>query len=91
MTNSTNEGSEDQRRFNRREILNAGARTLMVGTLLAYFVQQRERGKLLANDPSCIRLDTCTDCIEFGGCSLPKSHAHREHVKQSADGTTRST
>jgi hypothetical protein len=62
----------------RREFLRGAARFLMLGGLGAYFIQQRQRAALLANDPSCIKLNTCSDCIEFSGCSLPKSHTHRE-------------
>ena len=78
----TEPNDSGQRRFRRRDLLNAGARTLLLGGLAAYFAQQRQRAARLANDPNCIRLDTCSDCIEFGGCSLPKSVAHRAHSHQ---------
>lgn len=62
----------------RREFLAAGARYLALGGFAAFFVQQQVRARRLENDPSCVKLPTCMDCIELpAGCRLPQAEAHR--------------
>ena len=62
----------------RREFLAAGARTLALGSFAAFFVHQHLRARRLENDPNCVKLPTCTDCIELPtGCRLPQAEAHR--------------
>ncbi len=72
--------SISERVLARRDLLHGGARVALVGGLFAYFLQQRKRALLLVDDPSCVKLETCAECIEFGGCTLPKSEDHRAHM-----------
>jgi hypothetical protein len=67
----------DKKPQHRREFLNTGARVLGLMGLGAYGVQQVTKGHRLADDPNCIKLDTCSYCVEFGGCEKPKAENHR--------------
>jgi len=69
----------EKKEQNRREFLNTGARALGMIGLGAYGVQQVTKGRRLVDDPNCIKLDTCSYCVEFGGCQKPKADAAREH------------
>ena len=64
--------------FNRRELLESVVRFGFLGAAGVFTVQQLRRAERLKDDPTCIKLDTCNECIEFGGCSLPKSVNYRE-------------
>ena len=62
----------------RRDFLATGARTLLLGGLVGFFVHQVLRGRRLEGDPSCIKLHTCQDCLELSsGCRLPKADDFR--------------
>lgn len=87
-TNTTDPMDNPQdngRTFARREMLHGAARLFLVGGLFTYFVHQRKRSLMLTGDGNCVKLETCSDCIEFGGCDLPKSHDHRAHLQQEND------
>jgi hypothetical protein len=64
---------------NRREFLATSARLLAFGGLAAYGANQVLRGRRLENDPTCIKLDTCQACVEFGGCTKDKAEHYREN------------
>ena len=67
---------------NRREFLASSARLLAFGGLGVYGFSQVARGRRLEHDPSCIKLDTCQACIEFGGCTKTKAEHARETFGQ---------
>jgi|TARA_B100001964_G_scaffold72759_1_gene82471 uncharacterized protein YlaI len=51
--------------------------------MAAYAVTQSIKTHRLENDPNCIRLYTCNECVEFAaGCSLPKADKFREQKGQ---------
>ncbi len=58
----------------RRRFLTAGVRYLALGGLGAFTVAETVKSRRLANDPNCIKLHVCADCIEFSsGCAKPKA------------------
>lgn len=62
----------------RREFLATGARLFAVGGMAAFATAQARKGDRLADDPNCIKLFTCSDCIELpNGCQLPKANTFR--------------
>ena len=62
----------------RRKFFATGARTLAAGGLAAFVALQEVKRRRLAGDPNCIRLDTCSDCVELGaGCQLDKAEDFR--------------
>ena len=63
----------------RRDLLTGGVRLLALGGMAAYATAQTLKARRLENDPNCIRLYTCDDCVEFAsGCKLPKAYQFRE-------------
>lgn len=62
----------------RRAFLNMAARVTAFGVMGGYVVDQTIKRKRLENDPNCIKLHTCLDCIEFGGCELDKADSARK-------------
>ena len=63
--------------LSRREWLGRLVRTACLSVMAAFGVGQFIKARRLANDPDCIRLYTCQDCIEFGGCDLEKAKLFR--------------
>ncbi len=62
----------------RRQFFSAGVRCLGFGGVAAFAVLQERKRRRLADDPNCIRLNTCADCVEFsGGCTEDKAEAFR--------------
>lgn len=62
----------------RRKFLASGARLFAVGGMAAFAAAQAKKSQRLANDPNCIKLFTCSDCIELpNGCQLPKAQDFR--------------
>jgi|TARA_B100000959_G_scaffold274516_1_gene326543 hypothetical protein len=63
---------------NRRQFFKAGARVVALGGMAAYGAWQTFKARRLKNDPNCIRLTTCNQCVEFAtGCQLPKAENFR--------------
>ncbi|MDC0325257.1 hypothetical protein OAM01_00705 [bacterium] len=52
-------------------------RGALLAGMAAFGIGQVYKGQRLATDPDCIKLTTCTDCVEFGGCNLDKAAASR--------------
>ena len=72
-----NQESESQNK-GRRDFLATGARLFAVGGMAAFAAAQAKKSDRLANDPNCIKLFTCSDCIELpNGCQLPKAQNFR--------------
>jgi hypothetical protein len=64
--------------LDRRRFLTAGTRyALLAGMAGLAVVAEIKRGRL-AHDPNCIRLWTCADCAEFGGCPKTKAADFRQ-------------
>jgi len=62
----------------RRQFFAIGMRTLIIGGIGSFALSQEAKRRRLANDPNCIRLNTCTDCIEFSsGCTKDKAETFR--------------
>jgi hypothetical protein len=47
---------------------------LALATLAAWQETKRRR---LANDPNCLKLSVCSECVEFGRCTKPKAQSAR--------------
>lgn len=63
---------------NRRQFFQAGARVAALSGMAAYAAWQTFKARGLKNDPNCIRLYTCNQCVEFAtGCQLPKAENFR--------------
>lgn len=62
----------------RRSFLATGVRCLVIGGFAAFVLAQENKRRRLALDPACLRLDSCADCIEFGGCGKPRAVVFRE-------------
>ena len=64
--------------LDRRQFLRSGTRYALVAGLGGLLVAGEAKCRRLANDPNCIRLWTCADCVEFGGCTKPKAEDFRQ-------------
>ena len=63
---------------NRRQFFQAAARVVALSGMAAYAAWQTFKARRLKNDPNCIRLYNCNQCVEFGaGCQLPKAENFR--------------
>ena len=74
------------RPVNRRGFLVAWARSAALVVLAAFAWWQDAKRRRLANDPDCIKLSACTDCLEFGRCTKPKAQAARGPSRTSDSG-----
>lgn len=53
----------------RRDFFTIGMRCVIVGGIGSFAAVQELKRRRLVGDPKCIKLDTCTDCIELSaGC-----------------------
>jgi hypothetical protein len=62
----------------RRQWIAKAARSVIVTAMAAFGLGQVYKARKLANDPNCVRLYTCNDCVEYGGCELDKAVAFRK-------------
>ena len=62
----------------RRQWISKAARSVIMTTMAAFGIGQIYKARRLANDPNCVRLYTCNDCVEYGGCELDKAVAFRQ-------------
>ncbi|MCB1234253.1 MAG: hypothetical protein KDM91_04200 [Verrucomicrobiae bacterium] len=59
---------------NRREFFATSARCFAVGGIAAFAAFQEIKRQRLVGDPNCIKLETCSDCIELSsGCRKDKA------------------
>lgn len=63
--------------LDRRRFLKSGARYALLTGLGGLVVVAETKRRRLADDPNCIRLWTCQDCAEFGGCTKTKAERFR--------------
>jgi hypothetical protein len=69
--------SSDQSRP-RRDFIASGGRYVALGGFAAYLATQAAKRQRLVGDPNCLRLSTCSDCVELSsGCRLPKAEDFR--------------
>jgi len=68
--------------LNRRRFLKTGTRYAMLASLGGLAVAGEAKRRRLENDPNCIRLWTCADCAEFGGCTKPKAATARRNSEE---------
>ncbi|MCB1229832.1 MAG: hypothetical protein KDN19_06180 [Verrucomicrobiae bacterium] len=62
----------------RRQFFASGARVLAVGGMASFAAFQEWKRRQLCDDPNCIRLNTCSDCVELGaGCQKEKAKEFR--------------
>jgi len=62
----------------RRDFFATGMRCVIVGGIGSFAAMQEFKRQRLVNDPNCIKLETCSQCIELpAGCSLDKAENFR--------------
>ena len=62
----------------RRRFFALGMRGVALGGIAAFVAMQEFKRRCLIGDPNCVRLNTCSDCIEFSaGCSKDKTENFR--------------
>lgn len=76
--------SETQNSLPRRQWIAKAARSVIMTAMAAFGIGQVYKARKLANDPNCVRLYTCNDCVEYGGCELDKAVAFRETQEKPA-------
>lgn len=67
-----------QRSATRRGFFVTAARSGALLALAAFAVWQETKRRRLANDPDCIKLSVCSECVEFGRCIMPKATVARQ-------------
>lgn len=66
-----------QRSTTRRGFCVVAARLAALLVMAAFATWQETKRRRLANDPNCIKLSVCSDCLEFGRCTKPKAQSAR--------------
>ena len=69
--------------LDRRQFLKSGMRGVLLTGLGALAVAGEAKRRRLENDPNCVHIWTCADCVEFGACAKPKAEDFR-HVRRLA-------
>jgi hypothetical protein len=64
--------------LDRRRFLKSGTRYALLTGLGGLVVVAETKRRRLADDPNCIRLWTCADGAEFGGCTKTKADNFRQ-------------
>jgi len=67
---------------NRRQFLNASARYVILGGLATYAVSQGLKAGRLVADPNCVKLYSCSDCVEFARCTKTKADDFRSRSER---------
>ena len=62
---------------NRRGFFISAARSAALLALAVFAAWQETKRRRLAADPNCIKLLSCSDCVEFGRCPKPKAQSAR--------------
>lgn len=65
------------RSASRRDFLTASGRSVALLTLAVLAGWQEIKRRRLANDPECVKVSVCSDCLEFGRCARPKARETR--------------
>ena len=62
----------------RRDFFATGMRCVIVGGIGSFAAVQEMKRRRLIGDPNCIKLETCSQCIELpAGCALDKAENFR--------------
>jgi hypothetical protein len=61
----------------RREFIRTSGRCLGLGGLAALVAAGELKRRRLDGRADCIKLSTCADCVELGGCPKPKADNFR--------------
>jgi hypothetical protein len=62
----------------RRGFFITAARSAALLALTTFAAWQETKRRRLANDPNCIKISVCSDCVEFGQCTKPKAQSARQ-------------
>ena len=65
------------RSMSRRHFFVSAARSGVLLALATFAAWQESKRRRLANDPNCIKLSVCYECMEFDRCSKPKAQSAR--------------
>lgn len=61
----------------RRQLFLASGRVLGLGGLAAFVAAQEFKRQRLANDPNCVKISPCQECLELSRCGKPKAEKFR--------------
>jgi hypothetical protein len=61
------------RSSSRRDFLASSGRSVALLALAVFAGWQEMKRRRLANDPECLKVSVCSDCLEFGRCDRPKA------------------
>jgi len=64
---------------NRRGFFTTAARSAALLALGAFAGWEEIKRRRLTNDPTCIKLTTCSECAEFVRCTQPKAQSARSN------------
>ena len=73
--------------LDRRHFLKSGMRGVLLTGLGALAVAGEAKRRRLENDPNCVHIWTCGDCVEFGACAKPKAEDFRQ-ARRTSDQTS---
>lgn len=65
------------RSSSRRDFLAASGRSVVLLALAVFAGWQEMKRRRLADDPECLKVSVCSDCLEFGRCARPKARETR--------------
>ena len=68
--------------LDRRQFLKSGMRYVLLTGLASLAVAGEAKRGRLENDPNCVHLWTCADCLEFDGCAKPKARDFQQAQRQ---------
>ena len=74
--------SPAHRPVNRRGFFITAARSAAFLALAALAAWEETKRRRLANDPNCIKLSVCSECLEFRRCAKPKAQSARQSSAQ---------
>jgi len=63
--------------LDRRQFLKSGMRYALLTGLGGLAVVGEAKRRRLENEPNCVRVWTCADCVEFGVCAKIKAQDFR--------------
>lgn len=64
--------------LDRRQFLKSGTRYALLTAMGGLAVAGEAKRRRLENDPNCVHVWTCADCVEFGDCAKPKAQDFRQ-------------
>lgn len=67
---------------NRRGFFVAASRSAAFVALAAFATWEEAKRRRLANDPNCLKLSGCADCVELGRCPRPRAESARRSLSR---------